>query len=75
MPVRSLWKLPLGALLPTCLFLVLMCSAEWVPAAPPLTPAPGVFPIGCFPGPPAEANTNRQVSPAIGRPPFIEKHG
>lgn len=26
-------------------------------AEPPLTPHAGVFPIGCFPGPPAEANT------------------
>ena len=26
-------------------------------AAPPPTPEPGVFPIGCFPGPPADANT------------------
>lgn len=28
-----------------------------LPAAPPLTPHPGTFPIGCFPGPPAESNT------------------
>lgn len=26
-------------------------------AQPPLTPHPGTFPIGCFPGPPAESNT------------------
>ncbi len=32
-------------------------STNPLAAAPPLTPQPGVFPIGCFPGPPAEANT------------------
>ena len=32
-------------------------QAEQLTAEPPLTPHPGVFPIGCFPGPPAELNT------------------
>ena len=40
-----------------CLLIGISFSTAYLPASPPRTPEPGVFPIGCFPGPPAEANT------------------
>jgi len=47
-PHRVLW---------VCLLIGVSFSTTYLPASPPLTPEPDVFPIGCFPGPPPQANT------------------
>lgn len=37
----------------------ILFEADRVAAGPPVVPRPGVFPIGCFPGPPPELNQHK----------------